>query len=85
MLSELVHFMELKPGLLKRAVVTSKRVVAWTTIAPSIVFMHWKQHTNQPLRLVPLLPREGGVTQETWNAVWDDGKEVTKGVRLAAS
>jgi hypothetical protein len=85
MLSDLISFMELKPGLLKRAVVSSRRVVAWTAVAPSIVFMHWKQHTNQPLRLVPHLPREGGRTQEIWNEVWDNGKKVTKGVRLAAS
>ena len=85
MLKELIDFMEQKPSLLKRAVVTPKKIIAWSTTMPEIVFKHWKQHNDKPLRLVPLLPREGGGTQELWNKVWDNGEQITKGVRLAAN
>ena len=85
MLKELVEFMEQKPGFIKRALVTPKRIIAWSVVAPDIVIKHWKQHTAQPLRLIPLSPKEGDTTQELWNNIWDKAKNITKGVRLVAN
>ena len=81
MLSDIIRFFAEKPDLLKRAVICNTKVVAWTTYAPEKVFSHWREITEKPLRLVPNTPLEGGMTQETWNKVWDEAEVVTNKIR----
>ncbi len=81
LLNSVSTFMEKKPGILKRAVVTPTKIVAWSTQPQDIIITEWNKHSSLPLRLVPLLPREGGLTQQKWNDVWDSATPFTKGVR----
>ena len=81
MLNDLLWFMKERPSLLKRALITDKRIIAWSTVSQDMVMSCWRLVSNQPLRLIPLLPLEGGATQERWNRVWDSSEAITKKIR----
>lgn len=81
-LEDLVGFFDKQPNLLKRAVVTNQRIVAWTTKKPELVAALWKSAAKSPLRLVPTKPCEGCTTQERWNKLWDNAKTYKKGIRI---
>jgi len=81
MLNTIIYFTEKYPAFIKRAVVKNNRITAWTWSSPGKVVSMWKKITNYPLRLVPITPLEGGLTQEKWNKIWDNATEITKKVR----
>lgn len=77
--------MQEKPKLLKRALLCDKRIIAWSSLPRDAVMAHWRMISNHPLRLIPLLPLEGGLTQEKWNKVWDTSQLITKKIRQTPS
>lgn len=81
-LEDLVTFMDQRPDLLKRAIITKQKIVAWTTKKPELVAALWKKDAKSPLRLVPSKPYEGCTTQETWNKLWDNAKTHRRGIRI---
>jgi len=68
-LEDLERFMNKRPDLLKRALITKQRIVAWTSKKPELVATLWKVDSQNPLRLVPAKPCEGCTTQESWNKI----------------
>ena len=84
MLEALIAFEKLHPGILKRAVVTKLRIVAWTALPAGLVAKLWKSYTDEPLRLIPNHPKEGGLTQIKWNHIWDSATpaQAHRGIRI---
>ena len=81
--SAILLFKQLKPNIIKRALILKDRVVIWASRKPQEVIKHWLSlfGNKYKIRVMPITPLEGGVTQENWNVVWDSSTTIYRGIR----
>lgn len=81
-IQDLTKFVAKYPKLLKRALLFEDRIIVWTLENPVSIVAAWKTLSNCKLRIMPLLPLEGGETQARWNHIWDYSKPYKNEVNL---
>lgn len=84
--ADLQEFLLQNP-LIKRILIVEKekdtKYIVWTSAPDKLVIHSWKQNFEEPLRIVPKEPLEGGYTQELWNKVWDNAESLGPRIRVA--
>lgn len=86
LIKDLIEFKN-KYNFIKRIMIlnekaSTSRCIVWVTENPDIVINLWKSKFNIPLRIIPNIPIENGITQKNYNLFWDRSSPVGKGIRF---
>tara|TARA_Y100001935_G_C16840191_1_gene283683 strand:- start:81 stop:347 length:267 start_codon:yes stop_codon:yes gene_type:complete len=81
LLADIRRFMDAYPKLIKRALICGNQIVAWTAPDQQSIAKKWRTLCNSSLRMMPLLPLEGGWTQEHFNGVWDRSTPLDRNIK----